>query len=107
MATKCVLCDFNFATENGHSEMWSVLNHLTESHPHFTDELKEAKNPTTPKAPQRLFVEIELLDMGGTWADDEMESLADRVRQTFLWHSMDKEQFTTLLKVTARKAAGK
>jgi hypothetical protein len=41
--------------------------------------------------------------MGGTWADDEMESLADRVRQTFLWHSMDKEQFTTLLKVTARK----
>jgi hypothetical protein len=104
---KCVLCEFQFATKDGHSEMWSVLNHLAEVHPYFTDELKEAKNPTTPKMPQRLFIEVELLDAQGTWADDEMEALADRVRQTFLWHSMDKEQFCSLLRVTARKEAAK
>lgn len=40
---KCVLCEFRFNIKNGFSEMWSVLNHLAEAHPYFTDELKEAK----------------------------------------------------------------
>ena len=105
---KCELCEFQFATEDGHSEMWSVLNHLAEVHPYFTDELKEAKNPTTPKAAQRLFVEVELLDTESTWASEvDLEVLAERLRQTFLWHSMDKEQFCSLLRVTARKEAAK
>lgn len=53
--------------------------------------------------PQRIFLEIELLDMGDTWKDDEMQNLADRVRAKFLWHEMAQEQFCSLLRVTARK----
>ena len=43
MPDKCVLCEFRFTQENGYNEMWSVLNHLADSHPYFTDEMQEMR----------------------------------------------------------------
>ena len=34
--SKCTFCEFEFAQqEGGFNEMWSVLDHLTDSHPEF------------------------------------------------------------------------
>jgi hypothetical protein len=54
---------------------------------------------------RRLVVEVELLDSNATWQDDEMENLAERIRQTLTWHGIAQQEFCELGKITARKEA--
>ena len=51
----------------------------------------------------RLIVEVELLDINGTWTEAELPDLAERIREQLRWHGIAQEAFCGLGEITARK----